>query len=70
VDYDLDPVPKNDLYQHDMEQKLVHELLHVRFTMMFYKTKDQKTIHSDMFEMAIDQTAWALVGLKRARLQP
>lgn len=59
VDY-----PDNLIFEQDMEQTLVHELLHLHFAPLFASTED-KSIECAQ-EQAIESIAGALVQLKRA----
>lgn len=60
----LDPADYDrDLFPQDMEQSLVHELLHLRFAEA--EMTESGSLEETMYERAIDQTAKALVLVKR-----
>lgn len=67
----LDPIDtdnghriESDKYQSDMEHALVHEMLHIKFDKALDGAKRTDKV---AFEQAIDQTALALIRLKRGR---
>ena len=62
----LDPVdyPENTRFPLDMEQVLVHELLHLLFA------PNDKTLQHDFMEQAIDRLAKVLVDMKRVQQNP
>ena len=51
---------------HDMEQVMVHELLHVVFDPV-WSSMDNGSIQQDMFHAKIDEIAWFLVDSRRCR---
>ncbi|HEX4275810.1 MAG TPA: SprT-like domain-containing protein [Bryobacteraceae bacterium] len=57
-----DAVDRGDA-QPDLEQTLVHELIHLHFHLATPEGGDSLCV----FEQGIDLTAWALVNLKRSR---
>jgi hypothetical protein len=57
--------PRGLMRPYDVEQTLVHELLHLHFC-LFERTQPESSEHLDM-EFAINAIASALVSLKRAR---
>ena len=59
-DYLLDSGP-NCLYPQDMEQSLVHELLHLHFAAI----DDYEGLKDIVHEQAIDQIAKSLIKVKR-----
>ena len=62
----LDPVdyPQDTPFKQDMEQTLVHELLHLYFA-PFQPDKDADELKYAYWERAIDDLAKVLVGIKR-----
>lgn len=61
----LDPVdyPPSESFPHDMEQALVHELLHLHFAMFWSEIEDYEV----SAEQAVDLIACGLVAIKRGR---
>ena len=62
----LDPVdyPENTRFPLDMEQVLVHELLHLLFAPF---EPNDKTLQHDFMEQTIDRLAKVLVDMKRGQ---
>ena len=61
---DMEPYLKADGAFADMEQSLVHELLHVMFRPFEGKVPDESLEH-EYLEQSINKLAYALVKLKR-----
>jgi hypothetical protein len=62
----LDPIDitPND-FGTDMEKSLVHELLHLKFSVFDYLFKDNDNIYEHLYERNLDDVANTLVDLKR-----
>jgi hypothetical protein len=58
----LDPIDFRPGTHHDVEETLVHELLHVHFCSLDQKWEGAEQV---LYEQAIETMAWALVKLNR-----
>jgi hypothetical protein len=67
VDIDKSTWHEDNTFPYDMEQVLVHELLHLGTN---YFEPDEDGIMNDQVEQFIDQMAWALVRLDRQGEDP
>jgi hypothetical protein len=63
-----DYVETQTMWKQDMEQTLVHELLHLKGS--YFDTHENGTIENQMYEQFIDHLAKILVAMDRERVTP
>lgn len=65
----LDPIDYDDWGKQDMENTLVHELLHLHFSEINYHFGGQEDVYSVLEEQAIESIAHGLIKTERKCLE-